>query len=832
MLRNLDALALAKSQDKGIALNDAKKQADMKGIREMASAGGFSPSPLPRKASTTPAPAVASPEAPPSPPAPKSAVPPGVAPFAAAKSEKEKDFAKNGVADTSRKEEGLHDEGGVTAKKSLNEQLAGQDKKYFRSEQKDLAAGAKEKESVQIQGDALAVQIPAELAQKRLLAVISKANSTVVTQQYDGTSVDNSRATKFGAKDSRSGEVASELAPAKEPSGKLAKESNASPEKQTAPTLLSLHLPPEADGEMDVTLFDQTSQPPQPVYRQRVLRESRRGLNIEVAALQQNGSDFAPQEELQLKMKATDRNGKEVPHSYFAVRVMKLDDANADADSSTKQRFAADKAETPADRGRSPSPAAPGGSGGFGGGGGKGSPAKDGIAKEGGKVGGEKRESLQKEDLKRDARKQEAKFKKAEESPAKPDGLAATPPPAPIAGPSGGKKLPGSGPLPLQDDMKQLPEEDRAEVGRPGDRLAFSDVRLAEQPFVPQEVLLGSNDSLIQDAIRADEAAAQFATISFRQMVGRIVLLVAAGALLVFGILAVMHRPAQAKVWVPAMVVVAGSFVVGSIWLINGKRASIEVAGVPDAGLQMDRQDFKNEPMAPASKAYTERAPAALDAPVANGMPGNAESTLERFNEKSHGPGIGPTVLLPANSPTPTAESPSENKASAPGGAGGLGGKPAAEQPQEEGKPGEAPAPAPKPESGAATPSEPKGSAPKPSESKAGIANRSERAKDTFELKKGDKGQDLQKPADLRSTTLSDRDKRTNGSQLLWEPNLPSNDKGEAELKLQLPTEPGDYVLIVDVQGPSGIGTVQKRIPVRVPAPAAPAALPASPSKP
>ncbi|MFN0019180.1 MAG: hypothetical protein ACKVP0_13030 [Pirellulaceae bacterium] len=837
MLRSMDALAMAKSEDKGITQNDAKKQAEMKEKREMASAGAFPPTPLAGNASTTPVPAEASPEAPLPAPSPKSAASPGGAPFAAAKSEKEKgkDFAKNGVADPSRKGGGPPEESGELAKKSLNEQLAGQDKNYSYSEQRDRAAGVREKETVQMQGDAVTVQIPAELSQKRLLAVISKANSTVVTQQYDGTIPDNSRTAKFDAQDSRSGGVASELAPAKEPGGKLATERSVSPEEQTSPTLLSLHLPPEADGEMDVTLFDQSSQPPKLVFRQSVLRESRRGLNVEVAALQQMGADFAPQEELQLKMSVTDRNGKEVPQSFFAVRIMKLNDANADMDSGIKQRFAAGKVEASASRGRSPAPAALGGGGGFGGG--RGSPTKDEMAKEGGKIGDEKKEILEREDLKRDAQKEETKLKKAEESPAKPNGIPSGPSPAAIAGPSGGEKLSGSGPRPAQDDMTQLPGDDRAEVGTLGmSSLAFSDDRLAEQPVVPREVLLGSNESLIQDAVRADEAAAQFATISFRQMVGRAVLLIATGALLLFGILAVMHRPAQAKIWVPAMAVVAGSFVVGSIWLIKGKFAALEIAGMQNEDQRPGRKGFPHamKLMAPASRASTEPAPTAFDAPATKGVAGyaeiTAETTMEKFKENSTGPGIGPTVVVPANSPAPTAQNPSENQAPAPGGPGGRGGgKPDAEQPLGEGKPGEAPTPALKPESSAARPGEPKAGEPKPKESKSGIANRSERAKDMFELKKGDKALDPQKPADLKSDSLTDRDNRAKSPQLLWEPNLPANDKGEAELNLQLPTEPGDYVLIVDVQGPSGIGTVQKRIPVRVPAPAA---LPAAPSKP
>src|SRR5205814_1879415 len=101
------------------------------------------------------------------------------------------------------------------------------------------------------------------------------------------------------------------------------------------------------------------------------------------------------------------------------------------------------------------------------------------------------------------------------------------------------------------------------------------------------------NDSLIQDAVRAEEVAAQVAQANFQRIVGRVVLVVAAAALLLFGLLAMLHRPAQAKVWVPAMAVVAASFGIGCFWLMNDNLAPRPVAGTaglaPESAVRVKR---------------------------------------------------------------------------------------------------------------------------------------------------------------------------------------------------------------------------------------------------
>ena len=799
-LQELDALALARSEDSKAKMAESKKQSMEKGKAEL-TRGSASPTPLASNAPTAPAPAEGHGE---TPPAPAAAFPPAP---------REKDAAKNGLAaDPGKRADSLFLKGEPGTER-LQGTLAEQNSLSQRAELKDRIAETDQ--AVQTQGDAITVPVPPELARKKLLVVVSKENSPVATMQYDGVAAVDTRATRSADSQRRGGVDSPEPAPAKEPSGKLADSKSNAGEEQSLPTLLTVQLPPEADGELGVTFYDQSKEPSQPVLRQLVRRNSHRGMNIEVAAVQQNDAGFAPQEELQLKIKATDQKGREVPHSWFAARIVKLGDDIAQADAGSNLRFAADKAAD-GSRGR---PLAPGAVGGAGFGGGKGSSAKDGDAKESNSKD-EKRDFAEREAAEKQARKKEAILQTTEAGPAKPGEVAAKTSPAAPAGAAGVANSSRNGALPSQVELKPSTDEDRSRAGQFDSPFSYSGAPVVGHLEIPQEVLLGSNDGLIQDAIRAKEAAAQSARVSFQHGVGRVVLVLAVVALMIFGVLAVLHRPAEAKVWVPAMAVVSGSFVVGSIWLLNGKFASMEVAAVPDAGLHKNRERYHDDfrPMAPAANSPSEPATISAESSSALGMKEQpaplAMESLEKFNEKSSGPGIGPTVEVAPEGPVPKAEEPAPKAIPGPAGAGGSpgGARKAEEAP---------PAPAPKAEAGA-----------KPGESKFGF-NREEGSKDAADLKGGNEGKfNPQKPALMKSMARNaDRDKRDNSPQLLWEPNLPANQQGEAELNLQLPSEPGDYVLIVDVQGPHGVGTVQKHIPVRVPPPA-PAAAPAAPSKP
>ena len=800
-LRELDALALARPTDKQSEPLDRKKRDGEKGKSELAR-GGEEPAPAAGAVPPPPAPAEASGSKPAPPAAPVAAAP------------QENVLAKNGVvADSASKTEARLEKGQM-GPESLQERLSGNENKILRSEAKDRTVDAEE--GVEFQGDSIQVQVPPEFAKRKLLVVVSKANAPVTTQEYDGASVNDSKKSTFSYSERRGGSVDQNVVPAKESAPNLAKSSKGSAEQNSLPMLLSLRVPPEADGDLEVTFYDQSVQPSQPVYRQQVRRESLRGLSIDVAALQLNGADFTPQKEMQLRFKVTDQGGKVVPNSWLSARIVKLDDQIARLDSKAPLRFAEGKAAI--SEGSGGRTLAPGGAGG-GFGGGKGAPVDDVEAKELDSNDDQKKKALEREILAKQAKKVESKQDKTSDGTARPGELAAHAPPAAAAGPAEGGKSFGGGARPSQDESKLLEQADRPRKGGFGSSDSLQTNPEVYQLDLPQEVLLGSNDALIQVADQSEQAAAKSAHMNFQQWIGRIVLVVAVAALLLLGVLAILHQPAQAKVWVPAMAVVAGSLVVGSVWLLNGKMASMEVAGVPNVRLQGHPDFARNGKMDPALMADSEPAAATLE--NAPGMGGQVESfplaggTLEKFQGESGGPGIGPTVELPAGGFAPKSEALPKTAADPAGLPGPLGGAREAEKAPE-------PAPASKAEASA-----------KPNEPKPGFTRvRTEASKESAELQKGDSPLAPPRPAAMKSLSGgADRDKRAPSPRLLWEPNLPANELGEAELNLRLPSEPGDYVLIVDVQGPYGVGTVQRHIPVRVP-PAAPAAVPAAPPKP
>jgi hypothetical protein len=78
----------------------------------------------------------------------------------------------------------------------------------------------------------------------------------------------------------------------------------------------------------------------------------------------------------------------------------------------------------------------------------------------------------------------------------------------------------------------------------------------------------------------------------------------------------------------------------------------------------------------------------------------------------------------------------------------------------------------------------------------------------------------------LENAEGKDRQK-AQSSQLLFAPDLAADAKGQVQLGVQLPREPGNYWLIVDAYGAGGTGQLQKRLLIRVP-PAAKAAAPAA----
>lgn len=727
-------------------------------------------------------------------------------------------------------------------------------------------------------GNDLVVEVPAPLAHMNLLAVVTKSNVTVARQQYLG------RASGDQIKEYKESGAANGLsnapvrAPATEPapSPKVASESGLADEL-VVNGRLTVPLPPEADGELGVTLYDQTVSPPKALYSQIVRRASSRDLNIDIKP---EAASVAPDGEMRLKLTVTDRNGNAVPHSHFAARIVKANalDGLAPAESAAlaSSRYAADKKLASAGFGGPPTALGmAGGLGGGFGGGGKGVGAKDAIATKDPAEKQDKNEA-KKEDAPREGKDPDVKVKKSRSvadsgsrdgsaKPGEPAGgaaVAAAPTPAPPApaaeaptpAPAKAGQLYGDAEKAPKDSEKAFSEEDRAtelpldNMQRDNQSTTFAFSQLAADRLeIPQEVLLASNDSLIQDAVRADEVAAQAEHARFQGVIGRVVLMVAAGALLLFGLLAILHRPAQAKVWVPAMVVVAGSFGVGCVWLMNGRLARQQIAGnlafAPDAAPAEQVAETEVRPMAPARSLP----PAAMDDTRNEGVMEKGETS---------GGGIGPTVLPPGVSDEKADNKPAGFGGSPGGGGGGIVSgksgvaqtadpKSALPQPAAAAKP----ASRAKPKSDAELESFEKKNEPAPAPPKLRTDDDNRKTAENGRNAKLDKGavkeadeakkksDELGQKADaVKSLNELRLEKRARTAALLWEPNLPANDQGEAQLSVPLPKEEGDYYLLVDVQGPGGVGTVQTLIPVRRPpapaSPAGPAATPAAPATP
>ncbi|MGI8979470.1 MAG: hypothetical protein ACR2FY_09615 [Pirellulaceae bacterium] len=805
---NMDSLVQEKSAEKAVDQPDVKMQMAAKGKKELFALGA---PPAPSRATARPTSPTE--ESPAAPAETKSPAPPPGLPLAAAPQEQDKAMKPRSgsgpKADSSR-------EYGEREIASLRKQdaLDGKDRRRETTAERGEVSG-----SILVRGDSLVGKVPEELARKKLLVVVRKANVKVASQEYHGLALDDFKAVDAKSAESRAATNGPVATPTTESTVSQSESaSGAAPPTFTLP-LLNVQLPPEADGELDVTLYDQSVEPARLVYRQQVNRPSVRGLHIDI---EQKETTFTPQQELQIGLRATDHNGNAVPHSWFALRLVREDAVERLAEAASPapySRYVEDKTT------------------GFGGGGGQRgrsilpgvsesfdsgkSEAKDAVAKK-----APQDEAAKKADPEREAMESEFKLKKAQggSAPAGPDGL---------------DRLSSSAALDPDGAVQPQAEDFRMFRDSREQHSYFSEQDIPGEPTDPREVLLASNDALVQNSVRAEETAAQAARTSFQQMVGRVVLAVSAAALLLLGLLAILHRPAQAKVWVPAMAVVAGSFAVGCIWLINGKIArhdiqtTAAIAPAERSGGEFFQRDAR--PIAPAAKSEPLAAPgtddlgpaAALDEMTANRRRDRLNDPAEK-RYSSATPGGG----LPAGGPL------------TPGGAGGLGtgeggrGKGIKESADEkqlaEGKPGAAPQAAARPNERAPAPPGPRAEEDEKkmaAELTKNALPRAEPAKDVAEPKAKGDGQGAAKPITMKSAlALSGREKRAKSRSLLWEPNLPANEKGEAELHVQLPAEEGDYVLIVDVQGPSGVGTVQKRIPVRVP-PAA-STEPAAPAKP
>lgn len=88
--------------------------------------------------------------------------------------------------------------------------------------------------------------------------------------------------------------------------------------QQASPAELVLDLPPEADGLIEVALYDRTTQEPILLEQHQLYREPLQQLNIEVA---RSKDRYAPGEQVDLQLRVTDEAGRPAANARLGVRV-------------------------------------------------------------------------------------------------------------------------------------------------------------------------------------------------------------------------------------------------------------------------------------------------------------------------------------------------------------------------------------------------------------------------------------------------------------------------------------------------------------------------------
>jgi hypothetical protein len=108
------------------------------------------------------------------------------------------------------------------------------------------------------------------------------------------------------------------VATASAPEGGTHSKNVLSKEAQQSGGQFSLALPPEADGLIEVDVFDRSSNETEPAQRQFAYRQPLRKLQIELPQVQER---FAPGQEVELTLRCTDENGKPAADTRLGVRV-------------------------------------------------------------------------------------------------------------------------------------------------------------------------------------------------------------------------------------------------------------------------------------------------------------------------------------------------------------------------------------------------------------------------------------------------------------------------------------------------------------------------------
>ena len=551
---------------------------------------------------------------------------------------------------------------------------------------------------------------------------------------------------------------------------------------------LALSAPAHLHGDMDLYFYDNSVAPPRFILAQRVQLPTRSDFDIKLA---QTDGIYAPGQKVRFTVQVTD-GGQAAANVAVGLKVAPTlslaggDSFAAESLGLPEMKEADDKA------GAAPAP-----------------------------TGGQRVESVR---------------RKAED--ASPAGATRQPapaadPPQPSAPPDApaGRVAESAPPAPLEVP----PDRQEAQFDRFSDLSEYA--TLPEDSMQPSEpVLLASNEASVHRALdkRQAELAARRASLDlWRAGLGRWLLVGGILVLLVLAGAALVQRPAGTRVWAPILGVVAASFLVGFVWLKNQPRRESPVVAKLETNDAIDVRSKGPqpvsapvaptvpdvpEPMAADSSFNAPAPPAPGSAGTAGGVGGfegggirdkspggtalnrglrNGAMPLDDLSEKTDGS-------------TPSAEK-EEQSADGREARQRVQSPPARERKDaltEETKDQEEPS-APR-LSKSVSPS---------AESRGGGATRRSMKEDVrLKLKQSEErleDESAARPAPTPGLTGADAAKKGEGDEALktvWQPLLLADENGLVEIEFTMPSEPGDYRLVLDVHGPGGIGQLEKMI--------------------
>jgi hypothetical protein len=572
---------------------------------------------------------------------------------------------------------------------------------------------------------------------------------------------------------------------------------------------LSLPLPPQVDGDVDLYFFDSTASSPKAVHATRVQIAPRNGLEIQVADADEK---YAPGQTVRVKVQVKE-GGQAAPNVALAFRVapslatageLGADQGFEGAGGSFLERAGRD---AKFDKGMD-APAA-------------------GAAK-----GDESRNNLRR----RSAQLAEVAPKTAGRAPEK------------MKPGAGGPAPPSVATRGIESDPAKTLDESEARLEsfqRFGESAQVTDMfaKLAEPQQPAQPMLLASNDAAVRQKLaerEAADAAREARLLLWRKRIGRGLLLGGVLLLVVLGIAVFVQRPDRARLWVPSLAVAAASFVVGFMWLLGQPRTESQaLAKRESAATAVDAPPpMSAAPATPPSVDST----AAVDAEFA---PSSAGGGLGGF-----GGGGGRSDSL-HTVPGSDGRAPGGIPAADDAATSTDGSQPAADASKKVNVPEDAAESSEEPRK-----KSPAGLVPKAAEAKGellaakGMLDRVKGEKESVTLNKSvvetpappgerskrkaekdDKDADRALKENLESLLadsqtqgavrpeMGGRDfakgfgkegKQAAGS--LWQPLLVADENGEVVIEFTMPDEPGEYNLMLDAHGPGRVGKLRKVI--------------------